>query len=534
MPNSIGPSGLTVATQAELLAGFDADYETIYGADINLSSDTPDGQQINIFIQAVLDLEDLLVQINNMFDPDNAVGVILDQRCAINGVQRQQGTFTITNITIVTNQNANFFGLDQSEQAVYTVADNAGNQWQLVTTQLGISPGTNVFVFQAAAPGANLTVPNTITVPVSVVLGVTSINNPTPATTVGTNEESDAALKIRRQKSVGFPSQGYFRSLYAALSNINGITSVELFENRTGAPDGNSIDPAYPLGTPGHCIWVIVAGSPSTPLSPAWSSTTTYAYGAVASSAGINYISWKNSNLNNAVTDAASWGVYNPVAQAIYTKRNAGADMRGETSYTVTQIDGSPFVVQWDVVTQETLFAAFTVTSLNGTTPPNIAAIRAGLAQLYGVNQEVNINMLATKVQSVDPNTLVTFTSSGTPMNGGFSTSSLGTYTFTLVPSLKSKQFSLTTPNIIILPMQLSPYNPLTGAALQIAASANQQLTGLGGFGALVYSFVTNASGGSIGSSTGLYTAGTTSGVNDIILVTDSLGNTAQAVIAVI
>ena len=241
MPNSIGPTGLTTATQAELLAQFTAAFELIYGADINLASNTPDGQMINTFIQAIFDIEDLVTQVYNMFDPDNAIGVVLDQRCAINGIQRQAGTFTTTDVTLVTTASLNLYGLDQSVQPIYTVADNNGNQWQLVTTQLGVTAGTNVFLFQAALPGATLTIPNTITVPVTIVLGVASINNPTTYATLGEAEESDAVLKVRRQQSVALSSQGYLQGLLAALKNVSGVTSAFVYENTTSAPDVDSV-----------------------------------------------------------------------------------------------------------------------------------------------------------------------------------------------------------------------------------------------------------------------------------------------------
>ena len=475
MPNSIGPTGLTVATQSELVANFTAAMQLIYGADINLASDSPDGQMMNVFLQAVLDLEDLLVQINNMFDPDNAVGVILDQRVAINGIQRQAGTFTVTNITLVLSQPVNLYGLDQTAQPVYTVADNAKNLWQLQATQIGVVPGTSVFAFQAAAPGANLTVPNTITVPVTIVLGVSSINNPTPYTTLGINEESDAALKIRRQQSVSLASQGYLAGLLAALENINGVTSAFVYENTSNTTNA--------AGVPGHSIWVVVSGT----------------------------------------------GTAANIAQAIYTKRNAGCGMFGATSFTITQADGSSFIVYWDTVAAQPLFVSFTATSIDGINPPNIAAIRAGLVTSFvpGVNAEVNINRLSTLVQAIDPNALVTFTGLGTPNVGGFSTTIGGPYTNTLSPSAANKQFAVTSPNIIILPMILSPTNAV------VPNTTTKTFVGLGGYGPLSYTFVTNNSGGSIGITTGLYVAGSTANVIDTILVTDSLGNTAEATIQV-
>lgn len=479
MPNSLSATGLTTATQAELITYFTAQFQSIYGADINLASDTPDGQLMNIFIQAVIDLEDLLTQIYNTFDPDNAIGVVLDQRVAINGIQRQAGTFTTTYITIVTSQSVNLPGIDQESQVPYTVADASGNNWGLITSVTAFNGGA--LLFQAENPGAVLTTPNTINIPVTIVLGVTSVNNPTTYQTLGINEETDAALKVRRQQSVSLASQGYLAGLLAALENVSGVTSAFVYENTTSSTNG--------YGIPGHSIWVIVAGTGS----------------------------------------AAN------IAQAIYDKRNAGCGMKGSQSYVITQVDGSQFVVYWDDVTPVNLFAAFYVTSINGINPPNLQAIIAGLPSIFtpGAYQEVNINELATLIQQIDPNTLVTFSGGGTPATGGFSTSSGGTYTNILLPGALNDQFVVSAGNMIGLPMQLLPYNAISAIPLTVAPSGSLSLTGVGGYSTLTYSFVHNNSGGTINSSSGLYTAGTTGNVQDTVAVTDTLGNTAQAVIQV-
>lgn len=472
MPNSIGSTGLVVNTQSELLTQFNTAFQTIYGTNVNLGPSTPDGQMINIFIQSVLDVQDLLLQIYNTFDPDNAIGTVLDQRVAINGIQREAGTFTTTSVTLVLTQSVNLFGLDQTAQPLYTVADNAGNQWQLQTTQLGIGPGTVNLEFQASAPGALTTTPNTITVPVTIVLGVSSINNPTTYTTLGINEETDAALKIRRQQSVSLPSQGFYAGMLAALLNISGVTYAAINENDSGTTNGN--------GVPGHSIWVIVAGS----------------------------------------------GSPSEIAQTIYNDRSAGCGLynssdSGAQSYTLTQADGSFFTVYWDDVINEPLFIKFVATSLNGVNPPNIAAVLAQLPTLLvpGVNGQVNINELSSLVQQIDPNTLVT--------SAGFSSSAGGTYTNTLLPSSPNKQFSVISGDIIITPIILSPVTS------EVTHLTTQQFTPLGGYGPYSYAVSVNNSGGSINSA-GLYTAGSTTGVADTILVTDSFSNTATALVQVV
>lgn len=565
MPNLIDSTGIQTKSYSELVSYFTSQYQSIYGADINLSSNSPDGQMMNIFIQAIMDTQDLLVQVFNSFDPDNAIGTVLDQRVSINGIQRIAGTYTVTNITVVTSQSCTLYGLDQNTNPVYTVADNAGNQWQLQATQYPSAAGTYIYSFQSATVGANYTVPNTITTPVTIVLGVTSVNNPTTYTTLGINEETDAALKLRRQISVSLASQGYLKGLLAALENINGVTSAYVYENTTGTTDSN--------GVPGHSIWCIVGGSPNA----------------------------------------------SEVANAIYQKRNAGCGMYGSNTYNITQVDGSTFTIYWDSVSSQNLFINFTASSIDGVNLPDIAAIRSGLVTSFtpGVYEQVDVNELATKVQNIDKNCLVTnagystalvqvmnlsgvaasgsfyiafggntsaainwndsistiqtkvqavsglgsclvtgsiatqqltFTLSGLSnaidlivvVNNTLQTSAPAAITFSynenyqniLTPLSKKYQFAVTSPFIIITPIIISPYNPLNATPLYVARTTQKQLTALGGYDIMTWSISVNNSGGSINSS-GLYTAGSTPNVIDTIKVVDSLGNTSLAYITV-
>lgn len=466
MPNQVTAAGLETKTNAELVTEFTTAMEAIYGVDINLDQDTPDGQMMNIFIQAVLDILDLITQVYNMFDPDQAIGIILDQRVAINGITRQAGTFTTTNVTVTVNQSVNLFGLDQDEEPIFTVQDNAGNEFQLVTSQLGLAAGAHVLAFQAAVPGAVLTIPNTITIPVTIVLGVVSVNNPSAATGTGINEESDAALRVRRQQAVSIASQGYLEGLLATLREVSGVTGAFVYENTTDTIDAD--------GVPGHSIWVIVQGS------------------ALAAD----------------------------IAQAIYGKRNAGCGMFGAVTHNIVQIDGTTFTVKWDVVVSENLYIKFTASSLDGINPPNIAAIREGLVTSFvpGVNEQVNINDLATAVQEIDDNCLVT--------SAGFSLAALGPFTNTLSPSTKNRQFAVTEANIIIIPMVMSP------ASAAVESTETVQFEALGGFGAMAWTMDANPSGGSVHPTSGLYTAGAGTGT-DIVRATDTQGNFVTASILV-
>jgi hypothetical protein len=79
-------------------------------------------------------------------------------------------------------------------------------------------------------------------------------------------------------------------------------------------------------------------------------------------------------------------------------------------------------------------------------------------------------------------------------------------------------------------------YDPtvaISPSSVTLAPQASQTFTASGGSGTgYTWAFVANASGGTL-SATGVYTAGATGGVNDIIGVTDSLGNSATATVTV-
>ncbi len=395
MPNIIDASGLTTKTKAELTAELIAALQAAYGPDINTDTDSPDGQMIGIYVQGAIDNLDLLTQIYNSFDPDHALGRSLDARAAINGVQRLGGTFSLTNITVTTDRALSLAGLDSEidnpDGVGYTVQDSAGVQWILATSQAVAGAGSYVYQFRAKNVGATLTTPNTITIPVTIVLGVVSVNNPSPLTSLGIDQETDAALRIRRQKSVALSSKGFLDGLLAALLNINDVTAAFVYENVTGAVDGD--------GVPEHSIWVIVNGG----------------------------------------SDA-------DIAAVIYAKRNAGCGMKGSEVVNVLQVDGTLFTIKFDRVVAQNLYIQVTMTPLDGVGTIDTTFMKAQIVArlIPGVFEQVNINELSTIVQQIDPNALVVPT-----VGDGFSLTA-GSYTNTLTPSAKNRQFALATARIVI------------------------------------------------------------------------------------
>ena len=351
--NAITNTGISLDTPAETLDRFlvgSTAYpgmKRIYGDDINVN---PDGQFINLGVLITQDMLQFVASAYASFDPDQAVGRGLDQRCAINGVIRRAGTYTYTPVTVTATQAVTLAGLSTAPDAPFTVSDAAGNRFVLVTTYAFGAAASTSLVFRALNLGAVLTVVNTITVINTVTLGISTVNNPAVATTTGTNEETDAVLRLRRAKSVALASKGYFQGLYDALSNVTGVTDVLVLENITNTTDAN--------GIPAHSIWCVVAGTASA----------------------------------------------TNVANAIYLKRNAGCGMKGAISTNVTQADNSLFAVLYDVPVAQNLWIQCTGTAVTGSLDGAYLKTALLSALSYGIGEKATSSDIVARLQALAPN----------------------------------------------------------------------------------------------------------------------------------
>lgn len=296
MPDIIDAEGLQVKTLTEITADLQAALRAIYGADINLDQNSPDGQLVGIMAQVGVDLRELAVQINNSFNPDRAVGRLLDERVVINNIQRNGGTYTIQEVDITVDRTVTLQGLDANfndpDGSGYTVQDDSGNQFILIDTDT-LTAGTHSLNFRAKQIGRVETTIGTIVNPVTIILGVTAINNPTSALEVGQAEETDAQLRLRRQQSVALSSTGYLNGLLGAVLDLDGVTDAQLYENY-----GDSVDAD---GIPAHGIWLIAEGG-------------------------------ANADIGNT----------------IYARKSYGANMKGDVTYGIVTPSGSLFNAKFD------------------------------------------------------------------------------------------------------------------------------------------------------------------------------------------
>lgn len=387
MPNSFDKNGLQTLTQNEIVDNLTQDFKDIYGEDINAESNSPDGQLINIMAQMLEDQYELLNQVNASFDPDQAIGTVLDQRCAINGIQRKGGTYTYVTIDVTADRSVTLEGIDQvAPEQAYTISDNEGNLFVLSATS-PINSGTSQLVFRALNVGNVEVLPNTITTPVTIILGVLSVNNPGVATTQGTNEETDAELRERRKRSVSISNQGYVDGLAAALENLSDVTKVSVYQNRGNTTDAD--------GIPGHSIWVVIQGG----------------------------------------TDAE-------IGQVMDNKVAGGVGMKGSQSVNVQQSDGQIATYYFDRPSAQTLYVRLDITPLNGQTivyDDIKSALVTGTS--FQPNETVDSSAIICYIKSIQDNIALTcqVSTDGT------------TWETVVTPTSKDKFFQITTESITIV-----------------------------------------------------------------------------------
>lgn len=241
-------SGFDRTRLLDRIAAFQAEARAIFGEDIDLSSDTMDGQHIGLYAEAVADLDELAELVWLSFDPDLASGQSLSRLVKFNGIERSQGAYSVVTLTAtgaagtlipegsgVSNQNGTII--------VYTLADARIS-----------SSGTVDIEAATKEMGALYAGVSTLTVIDNPLFGWESVTNNAPVS-VGKDIETDRQLRIRRRASVSKGNRNMLSALKAALLNLKGVIDVAALENVTPVTDKR--------GLPPHSIHAVVLGGNS-------------------------------------------------------------------------------------------------------------------------------------------------------------------------------------------------------------------------------------------------------------------------------
>ena len=385
--NYIGINGLVTQSLEEIRQDLITKFQSIYGSDINLEQNSPDGQWINILAQEKKDILDLFTQFYNNLDPDTVIGLPQQVLYKLNGLTIKAYGYSYCYVNITVTQSVTLQGLDDNidnaDGTGYTVRDTNGNRWILATTQ-NLTEGVHLLNFRAADLGSITALANTINVMETIIGGVSAVNNPANNYITGNTGESASQFRTRRSRSMAVPSQGFDESVESQLLSLDNVTQAKVYDNRTNQTV-NDIPP--------HTLWVIVEG-----------------------------------------------GAPEDIGRVIYNNLPPGIPSKGEQVVPITKVNGDVVNVFYDLPVPIPLFVRATIMQLTSLAV-DLDYVKTQLAQTtFEIRETVETADITTELKDILGNT-------GSPYNVEISQDNVTWYEV-LTPAGLDEFFTLSTDNI--------------------------------------------------------------------------------------
>ncbi len=234
-------TGFEPETQAEIVEAVEAELRSKISAKLDLSERTVLGNVVQILCARFASLQDLFVEAYNAFDRDAASADRLRALGILVGVPPRGATKGLVTATLDLDASLSFAAGD----LVAHVVDEPENRWVNRDAVVSTTAGDYSAVFIAETAGAaGRAEAGTLTVIADGGQdGWNAITN-AAAAAAGTDIESEEALRLRIELSVASGGSRTRNALRAKLIAIDGVLSAEVFENVTGATDGDGI-PAH-------------------------------------------------------------------------------------------------------------------------------------------------------------------------------------------------------------------------------------------------------------------------------------------------
>ena len=220
-------------------------FKSIYGENVNLDSDTSDGQLLGLFSQELANIHQAVSFIVQMLDPYQATGHWLEQRAMYAGITRITASYSYIDEVIFTGSPKTTI----PNNSIYI--DKNKNKW--VTTELITlnDLGSARVKFRSLELGNyNVNALDEFT-PSTIIIGVDKVTANTKSYG-GVDEETDAQLLKRFMLSHSINNYDDRRGIQSSLMNITGVRKCTVYENFT-----NNIDEK---GVPPHSLNAVILG----------------------------------------------------------------------------------------------------------------------------------------------------------------------------------------------------------------------------------------------------------------------------------
>lgn len=241
-------TGMHIPTYADIRDELISMMKQIFGQDIYIDVDSQDYQQISIFAKKIYDTNSLALLTYNNRTANTAIGVGLDNLCALVGITRKPATYSTVQVTI---------NGDASTEINDGQISDGTNLWDLPAVVTIPSNGIITVQARSHSKGYVTALPNTLTTIVTPVYGWLGVTNNYQANP-GVDEETDASLRERYAQATASPANTVFESMIASVSQVDGVSKLKAYENDTGETDDN--------GLPPHSVTFVVEGGDNTDI----------------------------------------------------------------------------------------------------------------------------------------------------------------------------------------------------------------------------------------------------------------------------
>lgn len=252
-PFGVTESGFNPMATSDIQLAIQTDLQAALGKGIDLSSYSPEGQIMGVMSDNLSSLWQIAQAVYLSAYPNTAQGVSLDNIASINDISRLGATPSTVSETINGTNGTVVLGTDTSTSPFQvSVEGSNGTIVFQATTTVTIASGSAIVPMQATQTGPLAAPAGSLTVIVTPTAGITSVTNASDAF-LGTNIETDAALRARRITELQRSGVGTLEGIRDTVQQVLGVTQVGVLEN-----DLDTTDVTY--GLPPHSIEVFAVG----------------------------------------------------------------------------------------------------------------------------------------------------------------------------------------------------------------------------------------------------------------------------------
>lgn len=199
-----------------------------------LNSSDPAMQIVKVPLDGIAAGWEALQLVYEQFDPHKAQGSSLESLVQLNGLSRLPATPSTVTLTLTGTA-----GSPVNAGTVVSDVDSA-HLWSTDATVTLDGGGSATVGATCQDFGAITATPGSINQIVTPVVGLASVTNAADAS-VGAEQESITALRVRRNRSTLAPASGPIEAIYANVANIPGVTYSRAYQNNTLTTDARGI-----------------------------------------------------------------------------------------------------------------------------------------------------------------------------------------------------------------------------------------------------------------------------------------------------